>query len=241
METQTCARCHTRPRVTFEIAGIFARRVKEFIPPLCGECMDVAAEENHKCEESRLERINDTRHEARIKAAGIPPQYGDGRCADYRFDRQAVKTLAQWGREVTGVVLQGSVGVGKTTLAGIAAWRMVTQGRALRWATAPLLMARIGSGFGTSGKEWALGVVEGDCALVLDDIDKARPTEYAAELLFAAVDERISRERPLLITSNLPLGDLAARWPEPYGDAIASRLSTCKLIMLRGNDRRLAK
>lgn len=232
-----CGDCQARPCASFDVSG--GRFSVGRVSPLCGHCMDRRATEYEVAERLRAEKAAADRLASRIAAAGIPAQFCDGRLEGARFDSCAETVLEAWGTTESGVVLEGPVGVGKTTLAGLAAWRYVRR-RSLRWTTAPLLMARLGSGFGTEGKEWATAVIGGDHALVLDDADKARPTAYGAEILFAAIDQRISHEVPLLVTTNSPIAELATRWPEPYGEAIASRLASCRLVRLDGIDRRLA-
>ena len=47
---------------------------------------------------------------------------------------------------------------------------------------------------------------------------------------------------PLLVTTNLGLDALAAKFPEPFGDAIVSRLAGyCEAFALQGHDRRLER
>jgi DNA replication protein DnaC len=77
--------------------------------------------------------------------------------------------------------------------------------------------------------------------MVLDDIDKGRPTEYGAEQIFLAVDQRVTHGSSLLVTTNLGLDELRDRWPETYGPAIVSRLvGHCELVRIDGEDRRIA-
>lgn len=223
------------------VTGRLAARVAALVPPLCGGCMDAAGEKGDREEREREERMRQARQEEIERLSGIPERYRDEKTKDLRFPRDVVKVMTGWGEQVNGIVLTGSVGVGKTTLAGIAAWRMAKNGSPVRWATAPLLMAKISAGFGTEGREWATEVVTGSHALVLDDIDKARPSEYGAELIFAAIDERISRGYPLMVTTNQSLSEIALKWAPPYGDAIASRLASCRIVELTGEDRRLTK
>ena len=74
---------------------------------------------------------------------------------------------------------------------------------------------------------------------MLDDLDKARPTDYGAEQIFLAIDHAVTHGRPLIVTSNLPLNRIADHWPQPAGHAIASRLlGYCVQHRLAGPDRR---
>ena len=76
--------------------------------------------------------------------------------------------------------------------------------------------------------------------LILDDLDKVRPTVFAAESIFLAIDQSLTEERSLLVTTNWMPSEFAKQWPKPHGDAIASRLvGYCELHRLTGQDRRL--
>jgi hypothetical protein len=91
----------------------------------------------------------------------------------------------------------------------------------------------------TAGREDVIDVLIGGHALVLDDLDKSRPSEYAAEQLFAAIDTRLTEGVQLLVTTNLGTRELQTKWPEPYGDAITSRLASGEAYSVGGHDRRL--
>lgn len=141
--------------------------------------------------------------------------------------------------ETSGVLLTGAVGVGKTWLAAVAAWARIEHGQ-VRWFSTPTLFARLGLSFADDARDEAVEALIGLTGLVLDDLDKCRPSEYAAEQLFCAIDNRVTAGAPLLVTTNLGLGAIAEKFPAPYGEAIASRLAGhCAAFALEGRDRRL--
>jgi IstB-like ATP binding protein len=155
----------------------------------------------------------------------------------------AASAICAWARGDgrAGLTLAGQVGVGKTHAAAAAAWERVRLGP-LRWFSVPVLFAQLGRSFSDEGRHDALGVLVGTEALVLDDLDKTRPSEYAAEQLFCAIDARVTADAALLITTNLALSELAERFPEPYGEAIVSRIvGYCDTFEMRGADRRLER
>lgn len=80
--------------------------------------------------------------------------------------------------------------------------------------------------------------------LVLDDLGKGVPSEWAAENFFRLVDARWSNERPMVITSQYDMAELADRF-EKAGDetmaALTSRLrGWCDEFKMDGPDRRLS-
>ncbi len=80
--------------------------------------------------------------------------------------------------------------------------------------------------------------------LALDDLGKERPTPFASEALFDILDRRLRAARPVIITTNLTLAEIAERYGEHYGPAIASRIvGQCRAqqsrIVLDGGDARM--
>lgn len=210
------------------------------IPLYCDECVarqDAEARERESIEAG--ERALTARRE-RLKKSGLPAKYHGRELADLDHAEPVLAELREWVDAGTGLLLTGEIGRGKTTLAGAACWARLEHGP-VSWTSAPLLFARLGSGLGSEQRDSALGVLSGKRALVLDDIDKVRPTEYGAEQVFLAIDQRVEHAAPLLVTSNLAPSQLAEKWPEPYGPAIASRLvGYCRVVRVEGVDRRLA-
>ncbi|MEN9631940.1 MAG: hypothetical protein RL077_344 [Verrucomicrobiota bacterium] len=62
--------------------------------------------------------------------------------------------------------------------------------------------------------------------LLLDDIDKEKFTERAAEMLFAVLDARLRHGRPTILTLNMDGGEFAAKFPTPRTAAAAIRRIT---------------
>jgi DNA replication protein DnaC len=211
-------------------------------PFVCNECAAERERQWTREDEVNAAAVAKRRFLERVKASGLPDALRDivdSGPLTPDSPGQAWRAAEEWGRsQVHGLLLTGPVGVGKTHMAAFAAGLMLKR-RPLTWTSAPLLFARLGSGLGGEQHDMAIGQLTSKNGLVLDDMDKARPTEYGAENLFAAIDGRVSNGKPLLVTSNLSLAELAARYPQPYGEAIASRLAGyCEHYRLQGPDRR---
>lgn len=158
----------------------------------------------------------------------------------------------RWGRgEIDGLLLTGNVGAGKTHLAAVAALARCER-EAVLWMSVPAVFAAMSLGFDSPEREMMVRRLTGrdaawrpgrpPAALVLDDIDKARESGYGAEVVFQAVDFCHNEGRPLLVTTNRSLRELAAKWPEPFGEGIASRLAgMCVAHRLTGRDRRVVR
>jgi DNA replication protein DnaC len=214
------------------------------IPALCDACVQVA-EEREREEDRRREAMQRAqRREQRVAESGLPEGLRglvwDALSQDARS--HAITAAQAWAAgEQRGLLLTGPVGAGKTRIAATAAWEMLDRRRVL-WTSMPQLFARLGTGYSDRQRGIAVRMMTESSALVLDDLDKARPTEYGAEQVFAIVDHRVTAAAPLLATTNLQPSQLAARYPEPYGEAIASRLAGyCRVLRVEGPDRRLER
>jgi DNA replication protein DnaC len=70
-----------------------------------------------------------------------------------------------------------------------------------------------------------------------DDICSMKATESIIEAVYFLVNSRYERMLPSIYTTNLSLSEIS----DIYGDRVASRLSSCIIINLTGEDRRLRK
>ena len=177
---------------------------------------------------------------------------------------KALDAARRWASgEILGLVLLGPIGVGKTTVAGAAAVerckeleRIEAELKASKseffgeWPVSPPVYVDMATATGVLGKAFGDPDREGmletlsnppDRGMILDDLDKVRPSEFAAERVFGAINSAYTHRTPLIVTTNLRLNQLKNRYPAPHGDAIASRLSEyCEVHELTGGDRRLA-
>lgn len=219
------------------------RELLERTPLVCERCSASAEAEQAREEQERKAQAKADLLERRVRSAGLPLALQGLPWGDLRSSgrEEAVGAARSWAAgDLTGLFLTGPVGVGKTHIAATAAWTLLERAP-LRWLSVPLLLARLSADFKSEAREWALAAMTAtNTALVLDDLDKARPKEYAAEQLLAAVDGRVQAAQPLLVTSNLTLSELAEKWPAPHGESIASRLAgCCEKFRIDGVDRRL--
>lgn len=202
--------------------------------------------------EAKAKEVDDQKHarlalfaaESRAKSSGIPKQLQAISWEQLEVDAgnrdaiAAAKRWAQGGR--TGVALTGEIGVGKTTIAAAAAWEYLGHGR-LSWTSMPKLFRQLSNYKDAAAQRIAKELTLGMGALVLDDLDKARPSDYGADVTFGVIDHRLTEGLPLLITMNLDYVQIAQKFPAPFGEAIASRLTEhCGVaIDVKGSDRRI--
>lgn len=244
MTLVTCSECggeFDRDEIPADMRGSF-RRILESHLPWCDECCERADIEIERQAHAQQQHSAAKRAHDRRRVAGIPVKLRDLSWSDVEVGNrpEVLAAARRWaGGGSPGLLLAGPVGVGKTWLAAAAAWALLERAP-LHWLSVPALFARLSLGYADDERQATVRVLAGSTGLVLDDVDKVRATDYAAEQLFCAIDNRVAAGAPLLITTNLRLGELAAKFPDPFGEAIVSRLAQhCEAFALDGHDRRL--
>lgn len=215
--------------------GQSARGIAEALGLMCQKC----SERDREAEKARQEQAAAEVTRQRVRESGMPEKL-----REVRFDlmertaenEDAIDRGTAWGNgAIKGLVLQGPVGVGKTWTAAAAANLFLAK-RPLRWMSVSRMLAQARAGYKTKERDEVTAILlNPNLPLVLDDIDKANPTEFAKDILFQAIDERVNADTPLLVTTNKRYAELH----ETYGEAIASRLAGyCKGVRIVGKDRR---
>lgn len=230
----TCDFCgRTLAPRTFALCGV--ERFLGWMPCSCEGA--TAARKNAEAEEeARRERARAEALERKLAASGLMPRYMH---ATHPRAREVVSRLLDGG----GVWIHGPVGTGKTTLASAAARIIVESGRSLRIASMGRILDEIKAGFADDTDP--LPTYAGVPMLMLDDLGKESPTDFALERLFALVDQRYSRMLPTLVTTQYApqvLGHRLSKNGElDTAIAVVSRLrQNALMIELKGPDKRMA-
>lgn len=229
---RACERCGSEFEVP-QVSGRFAEMAAR-LATACPACCDLArAETLAEVERGQLLET----WAGRRRSSRLPERFfSDHPLEGSGLAWEAAKRFASGA--TLGLFLAGSVGAGKTTLAGRAFdWRMRTIPG--RWRTGPELLD------GFSGNRDSVEHadskrflrINGPIMLGLDDLGQVRESAYASEQVFKAIDAAYSRRTPLVITSNEGLEPLGAKWPA--GLAIVDRLvEHCEVVTMTGPSRR---
>lgn len=234
----SCVDCDRKFTVDLPEPGTVGHRMMVAIvtrEPRCDPCfkrreVKLEAEERKSAREARRSRCglpNRLRGEFLERIPAKPGQ------------QAAITAAKEWAgsKDAGGLMLTGETGVGKTRIAASACWTRL-ENHPCTYASVARAMARLGGSFTDEGRAEAVRVFSGNAAVVLDDLDKTRPSEFGIEQIFAAVDAREQAGAPLLVTTNLTPSEIGDR----YGEPLMSRLAGyCRTVRVDGDDWRVAR
>ena len=202
-----CGKCHT-PKEAFFAKGLVLMG-KNRHPVECS-CRKAEWEQQETAikERKHLDLVR------RLKAEG----FSDSAMLNWTFEndnrrspqiRHAHRYVEQWQTiraENIGLLFWGSVGTGKSFLAGCIANALMEQEVPVSMTNFAHILNELNNSF--SGRN---EVVERLCRyplLIIDDFGMERGTEYALEQIYNIVDSRYRSRKPLIVTTNLTLDEI---------------------------------
>ena len=231
-KTWTCAVCGVVPPIAFA-DGWFARRLCK-----CERAAFDAQQLRQVWEEQRYARTILTY--TWLGRAWSEPGLAAKTFASFRSERQPeAYALAQAfaARPEGNLALYGSYGTGKTHLLAAIANAVTSAGFICRFASVVSLFDALQERLqlGQDYHELVRRAI-GAQLLVLDDLDKLKPSEFREETLYKLLNGRNTAGLPLALSANSPPDDLA-RW---IGEASRSRLMDRLIpVPMNGPDYRL--
>ena len=130
----------------------------------------------------------------------------NGRNPQMEYARNYVTQWRDFERENIGLLLWGKVGTGKSFFAGCIANALMEQGTAVCMTNFSRIVNDL-NGRGNNRNE----VIDRLCSyplLIIDDFGIERETDYTLEQIYNIIDSRYRNQRPLIVTTNLALGEL---------------------------------
>jgi DNA replication protein DnaC len=211
---------------------------------------------------SRCDCRRQARTEALLAAARIPKRYEHCELSNFEFDGPhrglaaarlaACKFVEEYPVDNTGLLLIGSIGVGKTHLAaGIIKELILSKNIPCLFYDYRELLKQIQNSYNDSVRATELDVLRPVFeteVLVLDELGAVKPTEWVWDTVSLILNTRYNDNRTTIITTNFPdaapgnlSGARAAAREESLGDRIGERMRSrlhemCRIIRMDGQD-----
>ena len=230
-----CGKCHTRKQIRIEILGMVKTPM---VPCQCKE-EELAKEEAE--EKKRLKGYETSR----LRSAC----FHDRAMSEWTFDKddganpriitiakRYVEKFDEMKKGHKGLLLFGSVGVGKTFASACIANALIEHGVPCMVTNFPRLINTMESM--RDHREAFLDSLNEYDLLVIDDLASERKTEYMQEFVMQIIDARNRSGLPIIVTTNLT-GDELKNPSDMQNQRIYSRLfEMCVPIEVKGSDRR---
>jgi DNA replication protein DnaC len=197
-----------------------------------------------------------------LAAARIPKRYEHCELSNFEFEGPhralassrlaACKFVEEYPVDSTGLLLIGSIGVGKTHLAvGIIKELVLSKNIACLFYDYRELLKQIQNSYNDSVKATELDVLRPVFeteVLVLDELGAVKPTEWVWDTVSLILNTRYNDNRTTLITTNFDdrpaaavAGPRGAAREETLGDRIGERMRSrlhemCRIIKMDGED-----
>jgi DNA replication protein DnaC len=239
---------------------------------VCPLCEGTGWKPVSKGSDQRVARC-DCRRRARsqtlLGAANIPKRYEHCELSNFEFDgphsglassrMAACRFAEEYPLDKTGLLLVGSIGVGKTHLAvGIIKELILGKGFACLFCDYRELLKQFQNSFNASVQATELEVLRPifDAEiLVIDELGAAKPTEWVADTVGLILNTRYNDNRTTIITTNYPDDPGESMAPptsdfgraqralrkDTLGDRIGERMRSrlhemCRIIRMDGED-----
>ena len=229
-----CGKCRKPKEAYFapDKAAIFGR---DRHPAEC-DCQRAAREEREAAEKRR--RHLDTVEE--LKRRG----FTDPTMRDWTFENdngqnpQAIRArnyVKNWERAYAGNVgclFWGSVGTGKSYLAGCIANALMEKELPVYMTNFAVILGDLSPGF--TGRNEYISRLCRYPLLIIDDFGMERGTDYGLEQVFHVIDTRYRSNKPLIATTNRPLDELKKPTDTAHSRIYDRLLSMCVPIRFTG-------
>ena len=185
--------------------GVFVGMVTREVPAVC-DCQMRARDARDADEQRRrTEQMEAMRHERAFGSRVLVGSFAESSknteimstCAAYAVDFEKTR-----GERKNGLLLFGDSRAGKTFAAEAVARDLHGQGMRVMMDTAAGFVSRYESADRVGREAMRHRVAKCDL-LVVDDFGASRDTSYGREVVFSLIDDRVSANGPMVVTTNL--------------------------------------
>ena len=187
-------------------------------------------EHKHREEVERLKRAGFTDPAMKSWTFGND----NGKCPQMEKARRYVEQWEQIKDGNHGMILWGSVGTGKSYLAGCIANALMEKEVAVCMTNFATILNDLAASF--EGRNEYISRLCSYPLLILDDFGMERGTEYGLEQVYSVIDSRYRSSKPLIATTNLTLEELQHPQDTPHARIYDRLTSMCAPVRFTGSN-----
>lgn len=201
-----CSRCHTPRQKRFEMTG-------KLFEPRCMCACQTAAYEQREQERKRREFLDTV---AKNRSVGL----NDPVLRKHTFENDlgynpkqmnmAKRFVQHWDefrKSSMGLLLWGSVGTGKSFIAGCIANALLDKGVPVMMTNFARLLNKLTDMY-SGDRNAYIDSFNSFPLLIIDDLGVERNSEFAREQVFNIIDSRYRSQLPVIVTTNLTVDEL---------------------------------
>ncbi len=233
-----CGKCHSRKQTRLELpAGIYGMKGKFGVFHVLCKCEQEALEKR-KQEEEFAEKMRDIQRrkdasmmDSVYRSASFDKyEINDQNKGIYKMATNYVQKFNQMLAENQGILIYGPVGTGKSYTAACIANALIEKHVPVIMTSFVKIMQNIVS----QDEAQYMEMLNTADLLILDDLGAERNTEYALEKVYNIIDSRSRSQKPMLLTTNLELGDMMNTADIRYQRIYDRIFDTCYPVKLEG-------
>ena len=231
-----CGKCRT-PKEAFFPADKIALFGRDRHPAEC-DCQRAQRMEREAAEQQRKHR--DKVEELKRRGFTDPAMRewtfanDNGRNPQMKTARFYVEHWEDMKAGNIGYLLWGSVGTGKSYLAGCIANALMEKEISVRMTNFATILNDLAASF--EGRNEYISRLCSYPLLILDDFGMERGTEYGLEQVYSVIDSRYRSGKPLIATTNLTLEELQHPQDTPHARIYDRLTSMCAPVRFTGSN-----
>ena len=235
-----CGKCRTPKQMRIGVNPATGENDPTIVPTPC-RCQqeaDQAADERDKRERFKA-KMNQLNTDGITCPGSLRHTFADDDGQRPEVTAACKRYVEHWddmARKNVGILFYGNVGVGKTFFASCIANALLEQRVTAAATSFPRLLNLLQ---GTQDKQKLLDSLARYKLLIIDDLGVERDSAFGLEQIFNIIDARSNVHLPIIVTTNLPMGELKNPSSMPYARIYDRVLDMCQVpLKLTGDSRR---
>lgn len=232
-----CGKCRTPKQIRLTIDG-----VESIYPCLCYcQTNDRDTQEAKQKELDELRRIND------LRVNCIADRAARGMTFDMAMDSPNIKKAKKYvsnfkrlAKSNTGILMVGGVGTGKTFTAACIANALIDKGVPVLVTSFPRILTALQSLTGEEREDY-YNSLDRLSLIVFDDLGAERQSQYALEVVYTIISNRVAIGKPMIITTNISPSEMEKETNIDYQRIYDRILGSCVVMKFDGMSMRRRK